>query len=282
MDGQFDMIRRAFAILKKRGLRVLVRTVTLRIRGVLASRAKLFQVHQQLFIGKSGIEIGGPSAVFAKWGFFPVYPLVACLDNVNFSSTTTWLADGSSSGIYRYNNGTQYGTQYIAEATAMGKLASGSYDFVISSHMLEHTANPILVLTECVRILKENGTIAFVLPDKKFTFDHRRPVTTIAHLIADFEAGTEENDLTHLPEILLLHDFMRDPDAGDNAEFKNRCLRNFENRCMHHHVFDVSLAVELLNYIGLSVCATEEIQPHHILILARKMTPRISSEALSN
>jgi SAM-dependent methyltransferase len=276
------MIRRAFAILKKRGLRVLVRAATFRIRGAMARRAKLFQLHQHLFIGKSGIEIGGPSAVFANRGIFPVYPLVACLDNVNFSSTTTWPAGGSSSAIYRYNNGTQHGTQYIAEATSMGKLASDSYDFVISSHMLEHTANPVLVLIECERILKEYGTIAFVLPNKKFTFDHRRPVTTIAHLIADFEAGTEENDLTHLPEILLLHDLMRDPDAGDNVEFKNRCLRNFENRCMHHHVFDVSLAVELLNYIGLSVCATEETQPHHILILARKMTPRIPSEALSN
>jgi hypothetical protein len=54
-----------------------------------------------------------------------------------------------------------------------------------------------------------------LLPDKRRTFDHRRPVTTLAHLIADLNADMAEDDLTHLPEILALHDLERDPDAGN-------------------------------------------------------------------
>jgi hypothetical protein len=136
--------------------------------------------------------------------------------------------------------------------------------------MLEHTANPILALLEWKRLLTDGGTLVLLLPDKRHTFDHRRPVTTLEHLADDFKAGRGADDLTHLPEILELHDLERDPDAADMEAFKARSRRNLENRCLHHHVFDVRLARELVEYSGLKVSAIEEIGPHHILVLAQK------------
>ena len=149
--------------------------------------------------------------------------------------------------------------------------SSASFTGILTAHVLEHTANPILALSEWIRLLKDQGTLVLVLPHKDKTFDHRRPVTTLDHLIDDFKVGMAEDDLTHLPEILALHDLVRDPEAGDRATFKSRCLRNFDNRCLHHHVFDAQLAVDLAEYVGLKIQSVEEISPHHILLLAQKM-----------
>lgn len=268
---ELDMIRRAFTIFRNRGVLVLARAAFMRVCGMMASRAKSFQAYDHLFWGKSGIEIGGPSAVFARGGIFPVYSLVGNLDNVNFSNATAWNADKPNSGpSFQYDKASDAGIQYIGEATSLEALATGAYDFVLSSHMLEHTANPIKALIEWKRLLKRQGVLVLIVPNKKFTFDHRRPVTTIEHLIADFEAGVEEDDLTHLSEILALHDFRREPDASNRESLNLRGMRNFENRCLHHHVFDEQLAKELVEYVGLAVHMIEKIAPHHIVLLAQK------------
>lgn len=264
------MIRKAIRIFQARGIAVLLRATSARVRGLLASQAKSFLAYQNRFIGKSGIEIGGPSPVFSRRGIFPVYPIVQSLDNCNYRATTVWEGSINQGKTFRFDPRKPAGQQHIAEAAALTELPSGAYDFVLSSHMLEHTANPILALSEWKRLLTEDGALVLLLPNKSQTFDHRRPVTTMEHLIADFNAGMTEDDLTHLPEILTLHDLKRDPEAGDMAAFKSRSTRNFENRCLHHHVFDTRLAADLLNYAGFKIWAVEEIAPHHILVLACK------------
>lgn len=240
---------------------------------LLARRASSFEACRSLFTGKMGVEVGGPSQVFSRGGVFPVYPIVGHLDNCNFSHSTIWEGDIPSGQSFQFDSGKAPGRQHIVEATDMEGFSSGAYDFVLSSHVLEHTANPILALSEWIRLLKDQGTLVLLLPRKDKTFDHRRPVTTMEHLIADFEVGQGEDDLTHLPEILALHDLKRDPEAGDFASFKARSMRNSENRCLHHHVFDTALAVSLIEHMGMRLQAVEEIPPFHILIIARNHRP---------
>ena len=263
------MIRRAIHILQSRGLPGLARAALSRVRGLVAKPSPLVASYRDRFAGKSGIEIGGPSPAFSRRGVFPVYPLVGNLDNCNFGANTVWEGALQQGKTFVFDPARPAGQQYLAETTALGELPSAAYDFVLSSHMLEHTANPMLALLEWKRLLVDGGTLVLLLPDRRHTFDHRRPVTTLEHLIDDFKAEMGEDDLTHLPEILALHDLERDPDAGDMASFKARSLRNVENRCLHHHVFDVRLARELVEYAGLKVHAVEEHGPHHILLLAQ-------------
>lgn len=266
------MIRKAITIFQSRGISGLLRATYSRVCSLLASRAKSFLTYKNQFVGKSGIEIGGPSQAFSRRGIFPVYPIVDNLDNCNFSRTTVWDGSANPGREFRFAHGKLNGHQYIVEATAMEELQSNAYDFVLSSHMLEHTANPILALSEWKRLLTDNGILVLLLPNRYDTFDHRRPVTSMAHLIADFKAGMTEGDLTHLPEILALHDLERDPEAGDLASFTSRSMRNAENRCLHHHVFDAKLAVDLVEHVGLKILSVEEIRPHHILLLANHKT----------
>ena len=88
-------------------------------------------------------------------------------------------------------------------------------------------------------------------------------------MLEDFTRNTQEDDLTHLEEILSLHDLKMDPAAGTPDNFRERSLRNFENRCLHHHVFDVHNSRELLTAVGMEVLAVEQALPFHIFLLTR-------------
>ncbi|MDB6102014.1 MAG: class SAM-dependent methyltransferase [Gammaproteobacteria bacterium] len=214
-----------------------------------------------------GLEIGGPSDVFKSRGLVPIYPLASRIDNCAFSRETVWH---SADKFFRFDPRKAVGTQFTAEATDLKGIEAESYDFVMSSHALEHVANPLKALSEWVRVLKPAGLLVLILPNRDQTFDHRRPVTSMAHLIADRDQQRDEADLTHLPEILDLHDLTRDPGAGTFEEFKARALDNVHNRCLHHHVFDSSLAAELVRYVGLRVRAAEIHPPHHIVVIGQK------------
>lgn len=268
-------------LLRTQGIVGLMHVVSANLRSLIGLRAASFQTYEGLFRDKKGIEFGGPSQVFSKDGIFPVYPIIEHLDNCNFSSKTVWKGDIKAGETYRFDHLKPPGHQYIADATSMKFISTGTYDFVLASHILEHVANPILALSEWLRLLKDHGTLVILIPLKSGNFDHRRPVTTLDHLIKDFVCGVTEDDLTHMPEILALHDLERDTEAGNMADFKARSTCNFVNRCFHHHVFDTQLAARLMDYMGMQVKAVETIQPTHILILAQKLRANETSNNLA-
>ena len=241
------------------------------VRRVRRPRLRCYSASLPYFGGKTGLEIGGPSYVFKRGGIFPVYSAAARVDNCTFSPQTIWEGRIEEGDTFRYDDRRPPGRRYIAEASSLGAIATAAYDFVLSSHTLEHLANPLAALTEWKRVLKVGGALALVVPHKEGTFDHRRPVTTLAHLIEDFERGTTEADQTHLEEILRLYDIARSPRGGGLAALKARAERNFELRAMHHHVFDTALVVEVAHWGGLQILAVEPVLPCHIFLVAERV-----------
>lgn len=213
---------------------------------------------------RKGLEIGGPSPFFKT--FLPIYQDIRSLDNCIFASTTVW--EGAVQKEFLYYPTQTPGQNHIAEATDLSRFSDHSYEFVLSCHNLEHIANPIKALKEWLRITVPGGRLILVLPDGHRTFDHRRPITPVSHMLADYERGVDESDLTHLDEILALHDLRRDPGAGTADEFRARCFNNLSLRCLHHHVFDERNSQELLQTAGYRVEAVESARPFHIALLA--------------
>lgn len=240
------------------------------VRRAVARPIASFGMCRGFFVGAVGLEIGGPSTLFGRRGLFPVYPLADRIDNCNFSAQTIWERPLQAGTTFKFDKSRPCGNQFFFEATDLSGIAPNSYDFVLSSHALEHVANPLLALVEWVRSIKANGILTLVVPHKEGTFDHRRPTTTLQHLISDFERATAESDTTHLTEILQLHDLSRDPEAGDFDAFSARAKRNLENRGLHHHVFNTPLAVDVISYLRLQILAVETVRPYHIFIVARQ------------
>jgi len=261
------VIRKVYAKLKSEGIRSLLKVL---YHYLIPLRLEYYPTCRGLFQTGVGLEIGGPSNIFGQRGVIPVYPDAKKIDNINFSHNTVWEGGISEDKGFFFNKGTAHGCQYVGEASNLEMIGDSSYNFILSSHCIEHVANPIKALIEWNRVLKQDGMLVLVVPHKEGTFDHKRPVTTLEHLIEDFDNQTNEGDMTHLEEILRLHDLSKDPGAGEFVAFEERSKRNKENRCLHHHVFDTKLAIEMVNHIGHEILAVELFMPYHIVIVSRK------------
>lgn len=235
----------------------------LRYRDMRLPRADRYQVATA---NRIGIEVGGPSFLFKT--ALPVYHGARRVDGVNFSTTTLWEGSIQPGTSYRYF-GARAGIQYISEASDLSSIDAGSYDFLLSSNCLEHVANPLRAMAEWNRVLKPGGCMILVLPNKRANFDHRRPFTTFEHLLEDFACGTAEDDLTHLDEILALHDLSRDPGAGDHEAFRRRSICNHANRALHHHVFNREVAEKALRHSDFDVLE-HDATDNDFIWLARK------------
>jgi hypothetical protein len=89
-------------------------------------------------------------------------------------------------------------------------------------------------------------------------------------MIEDAQLQRDESDLTHLEEILELHDWDLDPGCGTASEFEARSRANVENRCLHHHVFDLDVAASLVKHAGFEVFGKQEVGVLHLVVVARK------------
>ncbi|WLT31324.1 methyltransferase domain-containing protein [Geothrix sp. PMB-07] len=261
-------IKKVISLLKTDGVGEVLGAVSAHLipRRPLAS----FQQCRPYVEEKVGIEIGGPTHLFRKWSSLPIYSIASRVDNCNFSDQTVWVDSIKEGASFRFDDQREPGYQYVVDASNLEQFTTETYDFLLSSHALEHIANPIKALSEWIRVLKQEGLLVLLLPHKDGTFDHRRPLTTLDHLVRDYEMQVTEGDLTHLDEILALHDLKMDRKAGSVDAFKERSLKNKENRCLHHHVFDTRLVIKLVHHIGLQILAVESFKPNNILVIAYK------------
>lgn len=220
--------------------------------------------------GSTALEIGGPSRLFRPRGGLPAYAWLNRIDNVNFAAATAWEHTLRDGGEFPFHPAKPVGRQYLREASALTGFADAAYDAVLSSHCLEHLANPLAALREWHRVVRPGGHLLLALPDPARTFDHRRPVTKLAHLVSDFKKQSSEDDLTHLDEVLSLHDLKLDPAAGSATAFEARCRDNLRHRCLHHHLFDLDLIRSALDETGWQTLAAEKLAPLHLVAFARR------------
>lgn len=227
------------------------------IRRLLNRRFAFTEVYRNRLRGMQALEIGGPSDLFGDSGQLPIYSTLESIDNCNYAAQTIWSSDA-----------VQFRRAVISEGTKL-PVDDESYDCLIASHCLEHIANPIKALMEWKRVIRDRGFLLLILPHRDFTFDWRRPVTPVEHMWEDFRNDTPETDLSHLEEILSLHDLSKDLAAGTPEQFRERSLKNAEFRALHHHVFVPETAAQLMTEAGFSL-VRQDVQRMHIITLASR------------
>jgi SAM-dependent methyltransferase len=83
---------------------------------------------------------------------------------------------------------------------ALENVPDAALDFVIASHVIEHSPNPLAALVAFHRVLRRCGKVILIVPDRDRTFDQNRWVTTVDHLLLDYLDYRRERDLAHYCE----------------------------------------------------------------------------------
>ncbi len=241
------MLRKIVGILRSDGPVGLADRVCRKLRG---GRMRRFGYIRDMVDDKIGLEIGGPSqSIFNE--LVPVYRHAARVDNCNFATDTIWEAALREGETFVFRPGRRPGRQFICDASDLSNIPDETYDFVMSSHVIEHIANPIRALREWRRVLKPGGAAIFVVPHRDYGFDHRRPLTTLEHMLDDFERCVGDHDDTHLQETIELIDYSMIPFDREKLTAIGRDV--LHTRGLHHHTFNEDNFNALLGVAGFNV-----------------------------
>lgn len=138
------------------------------------------------------------------------------------------------------------------------------FDFVFSSHVLEHAPNTIETLGEWLRVLRPGGTLVLALPHAERTLDRFRARTTLEHHIEDFARQSGEPDHSHDEEVKAGWSKLPDIEA-QTAQYEREWgapIWDFDfrlaNGVMHYHVWTQNDVVRLLQHLGLEILEVVE------------------------
>jgi SAM-dependent methyltransferase len=59
----------------------------------------------------------------------------------------------------------------------------GRYDYIVASHLIEHVPDMLGLLKDCERLLKPDGRVSLVVPDKRYCFDVFQGLTTTGQVL---------------------------------------------------------------------------------------------------
>jgi predicted SAM-dependent methyltransferase len=79
--------------------------------------------------------------------------------------------------------------------------ARGRYDFVVASHVIEHSPDVVSFLRDCEDLLRPDGVLVLAVPDKRYCFDVMRPVSTSGTALQAFH----ERRTRHQPGVIFDH-----------------------------------------------------------------------------
>lgn len=153
----------------------------------------------------------------------------------------------------------------MAEACDMSAVPDATYDFVIASHVMEHLANPLRALLEWLPVLRVKGALLILVPDKGNAFDRNLPFRPCEHIQADFAADTQDDDSTHLDEVLSLHGLSLDPLAGPSQQFWGAVSAKRQLFGRYSITFSPQVLALMLERVDMRILSLTRKRPPHII-----------------
>lgn len=106
-------------------------------------------------------------------------------------------------------------------------------DFIIACHVIEHVANPVKAIIECLGKLRPGGKLILIVPDMRKTFDRNRELTSIKHLVSDYLSPDRNEDYKHFVDF---YENAMPPE--DRSLIPQLVKEKFEeNFPIHYHTF---------------------------------------------
>ena len=130
---------------------------------------------------------------------------------------------------------------FIDDGEKLATFRDELQDFIIANHFLEHTQDPIGTIKRLLQVLRPLGILYLAVPDKRFTFDVGRPLTTLDHLVRDYQEGPEWSCESHFREWVEI--VSQIPDGARDAAVRELMEMNYS---IHFHVWTAATLLEFL------------------------------------
>jgi SAM-dependent methyltransferase len=170
--------------------------------------------------------------------------------------------------------------EIVDDGEKLATIADASQDFVIANHFFEHCQDPIASFQNFMRVLKTGGVLFMAVPDKRYTFDLRRPVTPLAHMVRDHDEGPGWSRVGHFHEwVRLVHGASDDKEVS--RQVTDLLTRDYS---IHYHVWTQKEFLELLLELRKRVEFEVELflkRHYEIVVVLRKGADSGSAAALA-
>jgi hypothetical protein len=78
-----------------------------------------------------------------------------------------------------------------------------AFSWILASHVIEHTPNIVAFLEDCEALLSDTGVLSLAVPDKRFCFDHFRPISGLARILDSHYSGATHHTPGSVVEFML-------------------------------------------------------------------------------
>jgi SAM-dependent methyltransferase len=158
----------------------------------------------------------------------------------------------------------------------LSQLASEGFDFFVANDVIEHLASPLRFLKSVHDVMKPGARLFLSVPDRRFTHDADRPLTSKRHLWREYKKGTTEVDDRHIEGYLAGSERVSLPKSGEERQ---KILDRHRQRSVHAHVWDNNSFDALLAYAQrrlplqfeiLDAASSEQAAGAMVYVLERK------------
>lgn len=200
----------------------------------LLRRPGIFPLREHLarkYLSGKGIEVGAMNAPL-------VVPETASVSYADLSSTAELAATHTDVRSIT-------GTDIVTDIESMRGIEDGSQDFVIANHVIEHVENPFRAVASVMRVLRTGGIAFVTLPDKRFTFDKKRALTPLDHLVRDYREGPAWSLQGHYEDWAVQIDRLPVDEIGPRVAQLTSARQE-----IHFHVWDQSTMSEMFAHLA--------------------------------
>ncbi len=134
----------------------------------------------------------------------------------------------------------------VGDGQWLSEVKDNSFDFLVSSHQLEHCESPLTAIQNHLRVIKSGGHVIYAVPDMRFTFDKDRALTTLQHIQYDYLldkdlAYHKSESLKHYDEWLSVVDKIESPEER-RAIAEDRIQKGLD---IHFHTWTFHSMLEM-------------------------------------
>lgn len=159
----------------------------------------------------------------------------------------------------------------VDDAEKLAKFKNNSLDFIIANHFIEHCLDPIGTIITMNKKLRKDGILFFAIPDKRYTFDKKRPLTPYKHLLEEHKDKTNKFLRQHTEEFFTLGEPVK------KSAFEKKVQETIDSGFrIHYHVWTIREMIEMFTRINNDFELHLEIQAifnqnYEVIFLLRKL-----------